>query len=458
MQEQTSGRADSTKSAGCLSCNATSVRRRDFLRVGSLSLLGISLAQYLKLQSVLAAGGGAAGKKPRAQACILFWLEGAPSQVDTWDPKPNSGFKPISTNVAGIQISELLPRLSKHADKLAIIRSMHTEEIGHPQATYYAQTGHRGNPAMLFPSFGSIITKELGPRNGVPPHVLEPQWERERNYEKYFDAAFLGPQYNPMVVPDPSQKDFEIADLRLPKSISVERIEHRRSFLKVWDQIYQQKVKVAENSGMDAFGEQALNMILSPSVRDAFDLSKESEKTKEAYGRDAVGQSVLLARRLVEGGSRFVTAAGYPFSAWDTHKSNDKKHREDLVPKLDRTLSALLEDLDQRGLLESTVVIVMGEFGRTPNLNVDFGRDHWNECWSMVMAGGGICGGQVVGASDERGAYVAERMVSMGDLFATIYKALGIDWEKEYMHPTGRPVKIANSIGDKTGEPIRELV
>jgi uncharacterized protein DUF1501 len=440
-----------------LSAADVSLGRRDFLRVGSLSLLGISLGQYLQAKSALAASGRGTNS-PKAEACIMFWLEGGPSHVDTLDPKPNSSFKPISTNVPGIQISELLPRVSKQADKFSIIRSMHSEEIGHPQGTYYAQTGHRPNPAMLFPSLGSIVTKEKGRRNSIPPYVLEPQWERERLYEKHFESAFLGPEYNPMVVPDPSQKDFEIADLSLPKSISVERIEHRRSFLNVWDQLYQQKMGFAEHSGLDTFGQQALNMILSPAVRDAFDLSKESDKTKEAYGRDAVGQSVLLARRLVEAGSRFVTTAGYPFGAWDSHKNNDKKHGEDLVPKLDRTMSALLDDLEQRGLLQSTIVIVMGEFGRTPNINADFGRDHWSACWSMAIAGGGIRGGQVVGASDERGAYVADRMVTIGDLFATVYKALGIDWQKEYMHPIGRPVKIANSIGDKTGEPIGELI
>ena len=253
MKRETSGRATLEKWAGCQPCTEASLRRRDFLR-GSLSLLGISLRQYLEAKSVLAAEG-ALTNSSKAEACILFWLEGGPSHVDTWDPKPNSGFKPISTRVPGIQISELLPRVAKQTDKFAIIRSMHTEEIGHPQGTYYAQTGHRPNPAMLFPSVGSIVTKEKGPRNTVPPYVLEPQWDRERLYEKHFEAAFLGPEYNPMVVPDPSQKDFEIADLRLPKSISVERIEHRRSFLKIWDQFYQEKVGVAERSGLDVFGE-----------------------------------------------------------------------------------------------------------------------------------------------------------------------------------------------------------
>jgi hypothetical protein len=427
--------------------------RRDFLRAGSLSLLGVNLSQYLRLRSLLASATEA-----KAQACILLWLEGAPSHVDTWDPKPTSSFKPISTNVPGIQVSELMPRLAKSMDKLAIIRSMRTLEVNHPEATHYAVTGHRENPAMQFPSIGSIIAKEMGTRNNFPAHVLEPQWETSRSYEDYFKASFIGAEYNPMILPDPSLENFKVPDLSLPKSVSAGRIEHRRSFLKIVDQLYRQTEGMATSTKMDAFTEQALKMILSPSVKQAFDLSQETEKTKEAYGKNGFGQSVLLARRLVEGGCRFVTAAGYKAGEWDTHKSNDKLMRDSLVPFLDQALSTLLEDLEQRGLLESTVVIAMGEFGRTPHINADKGRDHWPHCWSLALGGGGIRGGQVIGSSDERGAQIADRTVTIGDLFATVYKAFGIDWTKEYMTPIGRPIKIANSINDTTGEPIEELV
>jgi len=180
---------------------------------------------------------------------------------------------------------------------------------------------------------------------------------------------------------------------------------------------------------------------------------------KDAYGRNGFGQSVLLARRLVEAGSRFVTAAGYKFNAWDTHGDNDRKHRDELVPVLDQGLSTLLEDLEQRGLLESTLVLAMGEFGRTPHHNPNAGRDHWSTCWSLALGGGGIHGGQVIGGSDERGAYVAAgQKTTIGDLFATVYKAFGIDWQREYMHPIGRPVKIANSVDDHTGQPVPELL
>lgn len=440
------------KTVGCVTCSEESWQRRDFLRVGSLSLLGISLSQYLRARELMAAVPGASISKTKAQACILLWLEGGPSQMDTWDPKRNSPFRPISTNVAGIQVSELLPRVAKKMDKLSIIRTMFTEENNHPQATYYAFTGHRPNPAMEFPSFASVIAKEMGSRNAVPPYVMT-------NDRKFGKAAFLGAEYDPMVVPDPSAKDFKLPDLSLPKGMTMERLADRRSFLNLVDQHYRMKAKIAEQGEKDPFIQQAQNMILSPAVREAFDLSRESEQTKDTYGRHGFGQSVLLARRLVEAGSRFVTASGFGGNAWDTHANNDRLHRERLVPLLDQALAALLEDLEQRGLLESTLVLIMGEFGRTPYYNPDGGRDHWSPCWSIALGGGGIRGGQVVGASDEKGGYLVDgRRVTIGDLFATVYKAFGIDWHTEYMHPIGRPVKIANSVDDHTGEPVAEVL
>jgi hypothetical protein len=390
----------------------------------------------------------------------LIWLEGGPAQMDTWDPKPNSNLRPIATKVPGIQISELLPRVARHMDKLSLIRSMHTEETNHPQGTYQALTAHRPNAAMKFPSVGSIICRELGPRNELPPYALVPKPQEGDffTYEDAYNGAFLGANYNPIIVPDPSQDDFHIADLRLPKSITAQTIERRQSFLRVVDRLYREREQHAEFGQLDALSRQALGMLLSPRVARAFDLSREPARIKDAYGRNRVGQSVLLARRLVEAGCRFISASGYRHGQWDTHGNNDEILRRDLAPLLDRSLSALLEDLDQRGLLETTLVLVMGEFGRTPNLNPQLGRDHWPDCWSLAIGGGGIRGGQVIGASDQRAAYVAERMISMGDIYATLYKALGIDWTKTYMSPIGRPIYIANGQGDTQGEPIRELV
>ena len=427
--------------------------RRDFLNAGSLGFLGLSLGDYLAAAETSGVRAGA-----KANSVILFWLEGGPSHIDTWDPKTNSNFKPISTNVAGIQVSELLPKMAKRMDRVALVRSMHTRGTDHPQATHYAMTGHEVNPAMQFPSLGSIITKEMGPRNAVPAHVLVPKWEKSRQYEEHFRAAFIGGEYDPMCIPDPTRPGFEVTDLSLPKSVSQEAVESRGAFLKAVDRRYRELNDTAEHTNMDAYTAQAWKMILSPSVRDAFDLSKESEKTKERYGKDSVGQSLLLARRLVEGGSRFVTAAGYHSNSWDTHSDNDKGHRDRLAPTLDRGLSTLVDDLGERGLLDSTLGSARGEFGRSPTIIPILGRDHWPNCWSLAMAGAGIKTGQVVGASDSKGHDVTDRVVTMGDLYATIYKALGIDWTKEYMSPIGRPVKIANSLDDRTGEPVKELL
>src|SRR2546426_10178029 len=252
---------------------------RSFMTAGSLGFLGLSLREAL---SAAAEGNSTANGK--AKAVILFWLEGGPSHIDTWDPKTNSNFKPISTNVPGIQISELLPKMARRMDKFALVRSMHTRGTDHPQATHYAITGHEINPAMQFPSLGSIITKELGSRNAVPPHVLVPKWDKGRQYEDYFRASFLGGDYDPMCIPDPSNADFQVTDLSLPKTFSQASVESRSAFLTAVDRRYRSLNDTTEHANMDAFSAQAWKMILTPAVRDAFDLAKESEKTKEQYG------------------------------------------------------------------------------------------------------------------------------------------------------------------------------
>jgi len=443
----------------CYHCKQAAASRRDFLRVGTLGFLGVSLSDYLRFSNaqVLAATDPQPAK---AQSVILLWLEGGPSQVDTWDVKGNTNFKPISTKADGIQICEIFPKIARHMDKMSVIRSMKTEERNHPQATIETLTGHRPNPAMKFPSFGSIVAKELGSSENMPPFVVVPRPAEADpfNYQDSYKAAFLGAEYDGMVLPDPSAPNFQVPDLSLPKSITAEAIDDRRTMLKIVDAHFRAKEDNADFAKMDAFEEQALQMILSPHVKKAFDLSQETEKTKNLYGRNRVGQSVLMARRLVEGGCRFVTAAGYKHGQWDTHAANEKHLRSELAPLLDQSLSALLEDLDQRGLLKTTVVVAAGEFGRTPAVNPNAGRDHWPDCWSLLIGGGGIQGGRVIGASDKDGAYVADRPVSLGDLYATVYKALGVDWTKTYKSPLGRPVYIANGFGDTAGAPIPELI
>ncbi len=427
--------------------------RREFLRVGALSYLGLGLSDYFQLSSLMASPNA---KKAKAQACILIWMHGGQSHLDTWDVKGNSGFKPISTNAPGIQISELLPRVSRHMDKLSIIRSMKNESNAHSEGTYYAMTGHMPTTTTRFPSVGSVVAKELGTRTSVPAYVTTGRGRLNSR-----SAGFVEPHYEPFIIPEPGAKDFKVTDLVLPDEVSVDALHARHAFLKLVDERYRQMENHANFAKVDSYNERALNLITSPAVRNAFDLSQESEKIKEAYGPGRFGQGTLLARRLVEAGCRFVTIDGWNKEAkhdWDTHYRNDYYVKEELVPPLDRALSTLLVDLEARGLFESTIVLVMGEFGRTPNINPGRGRDHWGHCWSLVLGGGGIKGGQVVGASDERGAYVAERLVTIGDLFATVYKALGIDWTKTYLGPGRRPIYIANSIGDKQGEPVHELV
>ena len=442
----------------CEHCRGAAFTRRDFLRAGTLSFLGMNAADLLRFGSVPALA--ATNPPAKAKAVILLWLEGGVSQLDTWDVKANSGFKPISTNAPGVQISEIFPKLANHMDKLSIIRSMKTDERNHPQSAVQVLTGHRPNPTLKSPSFGSIVSKELGATNNMPPFAVIPRPFEDDPllFEPCYQAAFLGSEYDGMVVPDPSKPDFKMPDLSLPKSISAEAVEDGRTMLKIVDHLFRAKEELAEFSKMDAFQKQALRMLLSPHVQQAFDLSQESEKTKDRYGRNRVGQSVLLARRLVEAGCRFITASGYKHGQWDTHGDNENRLRNTLAPLLDQCLSALMEDLKQRGLLESTVVVVTGEFGRTPMINPKAGRDHWPDCWSLLVGGGGIRGGYVVGASDKDGGYVAERPVSAGDLYATIYKAMGIDWTKTYMSPIGRPMYIANGFGDTPGVPLHELI
>ena len=430
--------------------------RRDFLKVGALSYMGLSLSDYFQLSSLMAG----TNPKAKAKSCIMIWMFGGQSHLDTWDVKGNSGFNPISTNAPGIQISEILPKVARHMDKLSIIRSMKSESNAHSEGSYYSMTGHLPTTTTRFPSVGSIVARELGQRNEMPAYVTT-----SRGRLNCRSAGFISPMYEPLTLTSGDRirdgKEFKVADLTLPGEISVEALQARHSFLNLVDERYRQ-MEAATNFGLvDAFDERALNLITSPDVKKAFDLSLESTQTKEAYGTDRFGQGVLLARRLVEAGCRFVTVDGWnPADGhnWDTHYRNDHYLKEVLVPPLDRSLSTLLEDLDQRGLLESTIVLVMGEFGRTPIINPGRGRDHWAHCWSLALGGGGIKGGQVVGASDERGAYVADRMVTIGDLFATVYKALGIDWTKTYLGPGRRPIYIANAIGDKQGQPIHELI
>src|SRR5690348_12814169 len=279
----------------CDHCRQATFTRRDFLRAGTLSFLGISLSDFLRFENARAMASTSTNVSPaKAQAVILLWLEGGISHLDTWDVKANSGFKPISTSAAGIQVSEIFPNIAKHMDKLSIIRSMRTEERNHPQGTIETLTGHRPNPALKMPSFGSIVAKEMGATKNMPPFVVVPTPTEGDffNYQEAYQAAFIGSEYDGMILPVPSKPDFHLPDLSLPKTLTTEAIDDRRTMLKIVDATFRQKEEIAEFAKMDAFEEQALRMLLDAHVKEAFDLSKESDKIKDRYGRHRVGQSV----------------------------------------------------------------------------------------------------------------------------------------------------------------------
>ena len=430
--------------------------RRDALRVGGLTAFGLSLDQWFQ-QSATASERGSSGKdglKATADACILIWLDGGPSHLETFDLKPHAPeevrgpFQPISTNVAGIEIGEHFERTAAVMDKLAIIRSM-TSTLGeHNFASHYLLTGYKPSPALVYPGMPSVVTHLRGGPTAIPNNVAlqRPNAMAGRGY--------LGPATSPFVVEgDPSRPGFRVKDLSASVVLDADRSNRRRTFRDEIDRMAGQ----AEMMGADASFEQAYRLIASQEAREAFELGHEKNSTRSKYGQHQLGQNCLMARRLIEAGTKFVTVTD---RGWDTHENLYTRLREGYtggtvgkIPKLDVALSALIEDLDERGLLDSTMVIVMGEFGRTPKLNPRGGRDHWPRAFSVALAGGGIRGGQVVGKSDSRGERPAERPISPADLACTVYHALGIDSELELQTDDGRPVQI-----NRDGQLIRELV
>jgi len=419
------------------------VSRRDFLRVGALSVLGLALPDFLRLQAEAAAGGTHAARGyPRAEGCILIWLAGGPSHLDTFDPKPEGPadvrgtFKAIPTSVAGIQLCEHLPLSAKVMDKFSIIRSV-TSSIGaHEQASQYMLTGYKPLPTLEYPSYGAVVAKELGVRNDLPPYLAIPDVARAGQ------AGFIGNAYNAFAVGDPGRPGFRVQNINLPRGVDQERLVKRRAFVERANHRFEAQLPDDSVHSVDSFYERAYDLVTSPQAKKAFDLEQEESKTREAYGARTLGQGCLLARRLVEGGARFITISR---GGWDTHAQNFERLEKQLLPEFDQAYSALLADLAQRGMLEKTLVLVMGEFGRTPRVNPRGGRDHWPRARFVCMAGGGVRGGQVVGKTDASGGEPVERPVTVEEIAATLYACLGIDTQKTYRTPTGRPIRIAAS-------------
>ncbi|MFN7920508.1 MAG: DUF1501 domain-containing protein [Bryobacteraceae bacterium] len=413
----------------------SALSRRDLLRAGGMAFGGITLPGILR---------GAGGP---AKSCIIIFQTGGACQHDSFDPKPEAPidirgtFGTIPTAVPGFHFSELLPRCAKSLNKFSVIRSVYSKEAIHEKAKQYIYSGSRPNNAFKHPVIGSVVAKELGAQNGLPPFVVIP------SKDICADSGFLGSAYDPFITGDPAKENFSVMDLTLPMGVSLEEAQGRAKLLAALDDDLRRVEKSKVIEGMDHFYQKAFDLVSSPDAKKAFDLSKEPAALRDKYGRNTAGQGALLARRLVEAGVRLVTIF---HGGYDTHSNNDRTNKT-LFPVFDQAFVTLLEDLEQRGMLSETLVLLLGEFGRTPHINHSAGRDHWPGVFSIAAAGAGVPGGQVIGSSDADGGAPKDRPVSIEDIGATVYKKLGIDYTKEY-RTTGRPVKI-----NAEGHPIREL-
>ena len=436
-------------------CNKVS--RRDALTLGATGLLGgLSLPALLNLQA-----NAANGKQAKVKSCIFIMLEGGPSHIDMWDLKPaapaeiRGPFNPISTSVPGTQIGEILPHCSKIVDKFAILRSHSHRDNAHQTGRHWVLTGYppnfpdgqaRGIPFNdHYPSLGSIISRELGHRGAVPPYIEVPEPMGPGG------PGFYGPQYAPFTVEtDPVDPAFEVRDLNTAEGIDAERFNRRNALLKQADELGAGGKSSGKATTLKTYYEKALQLVTSPEAKKAFRIQDEDDKVRHRYGLTSIGQCSLLGRRLVEAGARFI---GISHGSWDTHVDNFTGHQKALVPPTDQAFSALVEDLEQRGLLDETLVVMMGEMGRTPRINKDAGRDHWSMCQTVIFAGGGTKKGIVIGASDKTASYPTTTPYSIQDLLHTILSQMGINPGKLYPDQLGRPVPLVNG-----GKTIHELL
>ncbi|MFZ9854103.1 MAG: DUF1501 domain-containing protein [Limisphaerales bacterium] len=432
-------------------CNGLS--RRGFLRLGALAPLGLSLPGVLSRERALAGSAdGVVRKAPRAKSVLLVYLGGGLSHHDSFDLKPGAieeirgKYTEIPTNVTGLKVGNLLPRMARTMDKVCLVRSGAHDNDHHETATNWVLSGKFGTPFGDHPAMGAIVAHETGFVGKVPPYVAVPKnpsftWELGK-------SAWLGGRYESFKAGNPNDKSWKVRDLACPVPLTPRVLERRRTLLQAVDTLSAQIRGNDQMATYDEFAQKAADMILSPDAQNAFALEKESESLRDTYGRTEFGQSCLLARRLVESGVRFVTVN---YGGWDHHakifESLDKK-----LPEFDQGLSALLNDLHDRGTLKETLVVVMGEFGRTPKVNKDAGRDHWGQAASLLFAGAGVQGGHVLGATDKNGAFVTDRPVRPADVCWTVYDALGIDPGKTIVTPEGRPTLILDE-----GSVVKEL-
>ena len=428
--------------------------RRDFLYAGWLGGLGLGLGSFLKLQAANADESGnatnaaVAAQAAKAKSVIHIYLQGGFAHMDSFDPKPDAPVEyrgildNIATTIPGVRFSSHMQETSKIADRLTVVRSMTHTEVDHARGEHSMFTGYRPSPALVYPSMGSVTTHELGPRGAMPPYVVVPTAGSQ-----FLGSGYLSNAHGPFALgADPARTGFSVRDLNHPSGIDDARFASRRSWKDLVDGHFRQMGEDDAVTTMDSFYQRAYQLLDSPESKAAFSLQGESEETKSLYGmkpwgpilRPSAGARFLMARRLVEAGVRFVTVT---YGAWDTH-SYHYRGIETQLPDLDKAYAGLIQDLEQRGLLDSTLVLITSEFGRTPKVNAGGGRDHWPRVFSIVMAGGGVRRGHVYGASDALAGEVADQPLSVEEYATTIYHLLGIDTSRSLMSPGDRPQAI----------------
>ncbi len=422
-------------------------RRRDVLRVGWLGGIGLTLGNYFQLQAAAATSAGST-KEPKAKNVIHIYLQGGFAHMDSFDPKPDAPVEyrgilgTVKTKLPGVHFSSHMQATADIADKITVVRSMTHTEVDHSRGEHSMFTGYRPSPALVYPSMGSVVAHELGPRGAMPPYVVVPN-----QGSQFLGSGYLSNAYGPFALGgDPARPGFTVRDLSLPEGVDEARFERRKSWKELVDNHFANTQHDDKLATMDSFYGRAYDLLASKESKEAFSLKGESDATKTLYGmqpwgpviRPRAGASFLTARRLVEAGARFVTVT---YGAWDTHAYH-YRGIETQLPDLDRAYAGLITDLDQRGLLDSTLVLVTSEFGRTPRVNAGGGRDHWPRVFSVVLAGGGVKRGTVYGASDALAAEPADNPLSVQDYSTTLYHLLGIDARKDLMSPGDRPQAI----------------
>ncbi len=433
-------------------------KRRDFLHVGWLAGVGMTLGDFLKLEAQ-AAESPEQRVAPKAKNVIHIYLQGGFAHMDSFDPKPDAPVEyrgilgTVPTTVPGVRFSSHMVETAKVADKITVVRSMTHTEVDHSRGEHSMFTGYRPSPALVYPSMGSVVAHELGPRGAMPPYVVVPNAGSQ-----FLGSGYLSNAYGPFALGgDPARQGFKVRDLGMAEGIDDERFERRKSWKALVDNHFASMERDDKLATMDSFYTRAYDLLASKESKEAFSLEGESEATKKLYGmeptasiiRPRAGASFLTARRLVEAGTRFVTVT---YGAWDTHAYHYRGIEQQL-PDLDRAYAGLINDLDQRGMLDSTLVLVTSEFGRTPRVNAGGGRDHWPRVFSIVMAGGGVKRGTVYGASDALAAEPADKALGIEDYSTTLYHLLGIDAKKQLMSPGDRPQAIVMN-----GKVVRELL